>query len=130
MKRQITYSESLKLGEENICSKADIIDNSSSKPNSPPNQDSKIIPVYRVYNPNSGEHFYTKSDYEAESLKRVGWRREGIEFYSDSSNKRPTFRLYNKNGGAGSHFVTMNSYERDHLISVGWKYEGIAWFGN
>ena len=83
-----------------------------------------------MYNPNSGEHFYTKSDYEAESLKRVGWRREGIEFYSDSSNKRPTFRLYNKNGGAGSHFVTMNSYERDHLISVGWKYEGIAWFGN
>lgn len=39
MKRQITYSESLKLGEENICSKADIIDNSSSKPNWYKNQE-------------------------------------------------------------------------------------------
>lgn len=34
--------------------------------------------VYRLYNPNSGEHFYTTSFYEQNTLKNVGWRDEGV----------------------------------------------------
>lgn len=30
--------------------------------------------MYRLYNPNSGEHFYTANVAERDSLRRVGWR--------------------------------------------------------
>ncbi|MBC9721901.1 MAG: glycosyhydrolase, partial [Lactobacillus sp.] len=32
------------------------------------------IPMYRVYNPYSGEHLYTRSTGERDNLKRYGWR--------------------------------------------------------
>lgn len=34
--------------------------------------------MYRLYNPNSGEHFYTASASERDVLARVGWVYEGI----------------------------------------------------
>ena len=34
--------------------------------------------MYRLYNPNSGEHFYTADADEKGNLVRVGWRYEGI----------------------------------------------------
>lgn len=37
------------------------------------------IPVYRMYNPNSGWHHYTLSSYERDSLRQVGWHYEGIK---------------------------------------------------
>lgn len=33
--------------------------------------------MYRLYNPNSGEHFYTASDEERWHLIDVGWNDEG-----------------------------------------------------
>jgi hypothetical protein len=35
-------------------------------------------PMHRLYNPNSGEHFYTASAGEQKHLVKVGWRDEGI----------------------------------------------------
>jgi hypothetical protein len=34
-----------------------------------------------VYNPDSGEHFYTKNKAEKDHLVSVGWQDEGIAWY-------------------------------------------------
>ena len=41
------------------------------------------IPVYRVFNPRTGEHFYTESEYERNILVQRGWNGEGIGWYND-----------------------------------------------
>lgn len=82
------------------------------------------IPIYRVYNPNSGEHLHTMNGNEKDFLVRLGWRYEGISMRVLGSG-RELFRIYNPN--SGEHFFTLNGAERDHLKSVGWRYEGIAW---
>ena len=39
---------------------------------------SEPVNMYRLYNPNSGEHFYTASEYERDHLVSVGWTYERI----------------------------------------------------
>ncbi|MGG5314569.1 hypothetical protein [Enterococcus sp. AZ072] len=82
------------------------------------------VPVYRIYNPNSGEHFYTMNGYERDMLKGVGWRYEGIGWRSILSGLE-VYRLYKPN--SGEHFYTMNGNERNMLKGIGWRYEGIGW---
>ena len=43
---------------------------------------SNEVEIYRVYNPNSGEHLYTKSATERDTLVKAGWKDEGVAFYS------------------------------------------------
>ncbi len=83
------------------------------------------IQLFRLYNPNSGEHFYTKTTSERDHLRKVGWRYEGIGWTAPASGN-PVYRLYNPN--AGDHHYTLNASERDHLKKVGWRYEGISWY--
>ena len=83
------------------------------------------IQLFRLYNPNSGEHFYTKTTNERDHLRKVGWRYEGIGWTAPASGN-PVYRLYNPN--AGDHHYTLNVSERDHLKKVGWRYEGISWY--
>ncbi|GBG96759.1 membrane protein [Lactococcus termiticola] len=91
---------------------------------------SSSVPVYRVYNPKSGEHLYTRDANEASVLvASYHWSNEGTAFYSDAKQGKADYRLYNPAAGVGSHFTTSSSYERDQLIKQGWKYEGIAWYG-
>ncbi|WP_323089036.1 hypothetical protein [Allobaculum sp. JKK-2023] len=80
----------------------------------------------RLYNPNSGEHFYTKDIEEKDVLVGLGWQDEGIGWTSPVESSKPVYRLYNPN--AGDHHYTMNSAERDTLVTYGWKYEGIGWY--
>ena len=42
----------------------------------------KDIPVYRVYNPNSGHHLFTKDKSEVDVLVSLGWIYEGIAWYA------------------------------------------------
>ena len=56
----------------------------------------RTIPVYRLYNPNSGEHFYTVNGYERENLIINGWNDEGIGFY-ESGEGDDVYRVYNPN---------------------------------
>ncbi|MGG5369443.1 hypothetical protein [Enterococcus sp. AZ196] len=79
--------------------------------------------LYRVYNPNSGEHFYTKNSSERNTLIRVGWHDEGIAWETPSSGKT-VYRLYNPN--AGDHHFTMDTKEYNYLGKVGWRKEGEA----
>lgn len=81
--------------------------------------------MFRMYNPNSGEHFYTAVLRERNALIEAGWWYEGIGWLAASSGK-PVYRLYNEN--AGDHHYTMSEKERNFLITQGWKDEKIGWY--
>lgn len=92
----------------------------------PEPEEVKHIQMYRVYNSRSGEHFYTASAGEKNSLVAKGWRDEGIGWYAPEKSDRPVYRVYNPN--AGDHHYTMDKAERDRLIRDGWRDEGIGWY--
>lgn len=82
--------------------------------------------MYRLYNPNSGEHFYTASRGEKASVVAAGWHDEGSAWTAPLGSDAPVYRLYNPN--AGDHHYTTSVAERDWLVGLGWKYEGIGWY--
>ena len=83
--------------------------------------------MYRLYNPNSGEHFYTASATERDTLRKVGWSYEGVGWTAPTSGNA-VYRLYNPN--AGLHHYTMDESEKNYLTSLGWSYEGIGWYSD
>lgn len=103
----------------------------SPNPSPTPTPTVTAVPVYRVYDRNSGLHHYTTSEAERDHLVRLGWRDEGTSFKAakeDASNKnlKPVYREYNPNDG--NHNWTMSKAEHDHLVRVGWHDEGVAWY--
>ena len=84
------------------------------------------VDMFRLYNPNSGEHFYTGNEDEKDHLVSLGWNYEGVAWYAPESSSVPVYRLYNPN--AGDHHYTMNKGEKDILIELGWNDEGIGWY--
>jgi surface protein len=80
--------------------------------------------VYRLYNPNSGEHFYTLSEVERDATVAAGWNDEGIGWYAPDESDTPVYRLYS----GTDHHYTMDEEEKDALIAEGWKYEGVAFY--
>ena len=88
----------------------------------------ETVDMYRIYNPNSGEHFYTANVAEKDKLVKLGWRYEGIGWKAPVKSNTPVYRLYNPN--AGDHHYTRSIDERDYLVSLGWKYEGIGWYSD
>ena len=86
------------------------------------------VTMYRLYNPNSGEHFYTSNSTEKDNLVTEGWSDEGIGWVAPEKSNTPVYRLYNAN--AGDHHYTMDAKERDNLISAGWKDEGTGWYSD
>ena len=86
------------------------------------------VEMHRLYNPNSGEHFYTADLAERDNLIRLGWKYEGIGWMAPVESDYPVFRLYNPN--AGEHHYTLDASERDMLVNAGWKYEGIGWYSD
>lgn len=85
------------------------------------------VPVYRLYNKTSGEHFYTTDSNERISLIKIGWNDEGIGFYEGQSGT-PVYRLYNANGG--EHHYTSDEKERDTLVKYGWNYESVSFYAS
>ena len=83
------------------------------------------VPMYRLYNPNTGEHFYTGSVEERDNLMSVGWNYEGVAWNAPTSIGLPVYRLFNPNNS--DHHYTMSIEERDNLVELGWQYEGVAW---
>ena len=88
-------------------------------------------PMNRLYNPNSGEHFYTADIKEKEALVALGWQDEGYGWVAPSekdtaAKDKPVFRLYNPN--AGDHHYTTDDKEVKTLVAYGWKDEGTGWY--
>ena len=86
------------------------------------------VTMYRLYNPNSGEHFYTKSVSERSTLIGIGWSDEGIGWIAPETSSTPVYRLYNVN--SGDHHYTTSSSERTNCINAGWNDEGIGWYSD
>ena len=85
-------------------------------------------PMNRLYNPNSGEHFYTVDVKEKAALVALGWQDEGYGWVApkgDAKNVDKVYRLYNPN--AGDHHYTMDENEVKTLVAYGWKDEGTGW---
>ncbi|MFC4651695.1 L,D-transpeptidase family protein [Lactococcus nasutitermitis] len=82
--------------------------------------------IYRLYNPNTGEHFYTSSSVEKSGLLNVGWIYEGIGWVAPSAGS-PVYRLYNPHAMGGDHYYTTSAGERDVLMRAGWHYDGVFW---
>ena len=83
------------------------------------------VTVYRLYNPNTGEHFYTASKYEYDVLSKNGWNGEKAVF-TMTDYGTAVYRLYNPNGGM--HVYTTSAHERDVLKNAGWNDEGTAFY--
>lgn len=84
-------------------------------------------PMYRLYNPNSGEHFYTADADEKAILKFLGWEPEGIAWTAPADGT-PVYRLYNPN--TGEHHYTTDPFERGKCVGWGWNDEGIGWYAD
>ena len=83
----------------------------------------------RLYNPNSGEHFYTSDAAEFTGLVEAGWLDEGVGWYApDPEGADPVYRLYNDYGG--EHHYTLDAAERESLVAAGWVDEGVGWYSD
>lgn len=105
-----------------------VVDDAAAAEEEEPSYEETHVNMYRLYNPNSGEHFYTSDFDEAIYVAGVGWRWEDVGWVAPIKNDRPVFRLYNSN--AGDHHYTLNIEERDWLIGLGWIDEGIGWYSD
>ena len=86
----------------------------------------KYVQMLRLYNPNSGEHFYTADPSERDGLVTLGWHDEGIGWIAPKESNTPVYRVYNPN--AGDHHYTTNLDEKNALVALGWQDEGIGWY--
>ena len=84
------------------------------------------VAMFRLYNPNSGEHFYTGNAAERDHLAAVGWKCEGVGWTAPAKSGAPVYRVYNPN--AGDHHYTTSKAERDMLVKAGWRSEGVGWY--
>ena len=84
----------------------------------------KVHHMLRMYNPNTGEHFYTGSEEERDMLVAAGWNYEGIAFTFPANTGDPVYRLFDP--ATGEHLYTMDEAEKDRLMAEGWNYENIA----
>ncbi|MCR5211483.1 MAG: SH3 domain-containing protein [Lachnospiraceae bacterium] len=86
------------------------------------------VDMYRFYNQNSGEHFYSGDEKEKDELVTAGWIFEGTGWKAPKESGVPVYRLYNPN--AGYHHFTTDLSERESLISLGWTDEGIGFYSS
>ena len=82
--------------------------------------------MYRLYNPNSGEHFYTADADERDNVNAAGWNYEGIGWVAPVESSTPVYRAYS---GTDHHYTTDWS-EIETIVAAGWTYEGIGWYSD
>ena len=82
------------------------------------------VNMFRMYDPHSGEHFYTGSTQERSDLLDAGWIYEGVGFTFPLVMGDPVYRLYDP--VYGEHLYTMNEDEKAGLMAMGWNCEGVA----
>ena len=86
-------------------------------------------PIFRLYNPHSGNHHFTASRNEYDTLGTIEWIREGLAWYGEDDSGVALFRFFNPNASGGTHHYTSSTEERVRMVSDGWVYEGISWYG-
>ncbi len=81
------------------------------------------VPLFRMYDSNSGEHFYSGSTQERFFLLNAGWQYEGVGFNFPTEGAS-VYRLYEP--VSGEHLYTMDQTEVQNLLDAGWNNEGVA----
>lgn len=84
-------------------------------------------PVYRLYDPNDGNHLWTMDANERQHLTSIGWRDEGVAWRVSAQATVPVYRLYYPFNR--EHLYTTDKGEYDALPARGWRQEGVAWHG-
>ena len=99
---------------------------------------SRYMPVYRLYNPNSSDHLYTTDLVEYTNLMAAGWRGEDVKFMSaafpKSDNKalvetpetyaEGIYRQFNPNVTVGTHNYG-GLAENNQVLAAGWKADNV-----
>ncbi|MGX2946281.1 MucBP domain-containing protein [Enterococcus alishanensis] len=88
-----------------------------------------LVPVYRAYNPNDGDHLFTTSKDEYNWIQDQKWSGEGTAFQSVKATYADAvkvYRLYNVN--SGEHFYTTSLSEYETVAAAGWKKEGTSFY--
>ncbi|KFI47917.1 InlB B-repeat-containing protein [Bifidobacterium biavatii] len=90
------------------------------------------VKLYRVYNPNNGDHFFTTNASIQSSLVNLGWKAEGAPFkvakpYADKDGNylnlgELIYSAYNPN--TGEHLLVAKG-EAEGLAKAGWTNEGV-----
>lgn len=83
--------------------------------------------MYRLYNRYNGEHLFTSSSSEAQSLISLGWTGESVAWFTPNSGNA-VFRLYNRY--SGDHHYTTSRDEYNSLVSLGWSGEGVGFYSD
>lgn len=91
-------------------------------------KESSKVPVYRLYNPYTGEHLFTEASSEATNLIPLGWQGESVAWFVPGSSSTKAFRLYNPY--TGEHHYTTNADEYNYLATIGWRQEGSSWLSS
>lgn len=81
------------------------------------------VACFRLYNPNTGEHFFSPNAAEYAQLTNAGWKAEGVAWFAPDQGTA-VWRLYNPN--AGRHVYTTSAKEAAKLTALGWRHEGTA----
>ena len=92
------------------------------KDSTTPSKPGETKVIYRVYNPDTGEHFYPTSVYERDKVIKAGWRNEGVLETAPTCGT-PIYRIYNSNTKGGDHYYTASKYEASKRVSEGWKWD-------
>lgn len=82
------------------------------------------VTLYRLYNPNDGDHYYTPRRAEAENLRNVGWIQEKAEYKvvaADAAFGADVYSVYNPN--TGEHLLTDSEIEAAALERAGWNWD-------
>ena len=88
----------------------------------------ETIELYRLYNPYTGEHLFSTSASERDSLVPLGWKYEGVAWVSPKTSDKAVYRLFNPYAPGGDHHYTTNKEEYDALCALGWRGEELAWY--
>ena len=88
-----------------------------------------IFPLFaaRLFQAETGHHFYTSSSIEASSAVAAGYVEEGVPFSNEQvhSGVVDVFRFFHPQ--TGDHFYTTNVAERDLLsTNAAYNYEGVG----
>ena len=88
------------------------------------------VPVYRLFNTVTGQHFYTANKEERDLILEKnaadGWTDEGIAFETAQKTSIPVYRVFDLVNG--NHIFTTDAAARDLYIANGYRDEGIAWY--
>ena len=83
-------------------------------------------PLYRLYNPHTNRHLFTRDFNEYTYLASIGWSPEGVAWFTPKVSAYPVHRLFHL--GIDAHHFTSDQHEIRVLTSQDWTDEGVLFY--